>query len=87
MGFLLNSNGVPTTGMPVRKVQIGQVWKQDATGDSYLVTKVYTEALATVAVLRKTGSENESVVRVRVQRAGPTQTLPGYSPEHGEDNI
>ncbi len=87
MGFPLNSDGVSTTGMPVRKVQIGQVWKQDATGDSYLVTKVYSEALSTVAVLRKTGSENQSVVRVRVQRADPGQTLPGFTSEQGDDNI
>src|SRR5260370_41349674 len=87
MRFLLNSHGVPTTGMPVRKVQIGQVWKQDASGDSYLVTKIYTEALATVAVLRKTGSENQSVVRVKGQRADPGQTPPGFTSEQGDDHL
>ncbi len=87
MAFLLNSNGVPATEMPVRKVQIGQVWKQDGTGDTYLVTKLYTEALATMAILRKTGAEKQSVVRVKVQQAGAGQTLPGFSSEHSEDNF
>ena len=87
MAFLLHSNGVLTTGMPVRKVQIGQVWKQDVTGDTYLVTRLYAEALATMAILRKTGAESEPFVRVKVQQAGAGQTLPGFAPEHGEDNL
>ena len=45
--------------MAVRQVQIGQVWKNIETGDTYLVTKVYSEGLATFAVLRKTGAEAE----------------------------
>lgn len=87
MAFLLHSNGVLATGMPVRKVQIGQVWKQEGTGDTYLVTKLYGEALATMAILRKIGAENESPVKVKVQQAGNGQTLPGFAPEHGEDNL
>jgi len=73
--------------MPVRKVQIGQVWKQDGTDDTYLVTKLYGEALATMAILRKVGVENQSPVKVKVQQAGTGQTLPGFAPEHGEDNL
>ena len=73
--------------MPVRKVQIGQVWKQDGTGDTYLVTKLYAEALATMAILRKIGAENQLPVKVKVQQAGTGQTLPGFAPEHGEDNL
>jgi hypothetical protein len=42
--------------VPVKKIQVGQVWKNDATGDSFLVTKIYNEALTSFAVLRKTGS-------------------------------
>ena len=87
MAFLLHSNGVLATGMPVRKVQIGQVWKQDGTGDTYLVTKLYDEALATMAILRKIGAENQPPVKVKVQQAGTGQTLPGFAPEHGEDNL
>ena len=65
--------------MPARKIQIGQVWKKDATGESYLVTKVYNEALATYAVLRKAGAENERAEKVKVDHHGPTNLLPGFS--------
>ena len=64
--------------MPVHKIQVGQVWKKNDTGHNYLVTKVYSEALATFAVLRKTGAEEEDRLRVKVERAGETQTLPGF---------
>ncbi len=65
--------------MSVRRIQIGQVWKKNETGETYLVTKLYTEALATMAVLRKTGAETEALLRVKVGRTGDAQTLPGFS--------
>jgi hypothetical protein len=64
--------------MPVRKIQVGQVWKKDGTGEEFLVTKVYSEALATYAMLRMAESEGDARVRVRVERAADGQTLPGY---------
>lgn len=73
--------------MPVRRVQIGQVWKNDATGETFLITKIYTEALASVAVLRKTGHENDAVLRVHIANAGAAQTLPGYSPTQDFENL
>ena len=65
--------------MPVRKIQVGQVWKKEDTSETFLVTKVYNEALATFAVLRKTGAETEPPVRVKVSNAGTAQSLPGFS--------
>jgi hypothetical protein len=65
--------------MPVKQIQVGQVWKKDDGGESFLITKVYSEALATYAVLRKTGAETEPPVRVKVSRSGAAQTLPGFS--------
>jgi hypothetical protein len=65
--------------MPVRRVQIGQQWKKNGTGETFLVTKLYTEALATFATLRKAGAETEPIVRVKVERLGDSQTLPGFS--------
>ena len=65
--------------MAAGRIQIGQVWRKNESGETYLVTKVYTEALATFAVLRKTGAESEAMLRVRVERAGDAQTLPGFS--------
>jgi len=65
--------------MPVQRIQIGQVWRKNETGETYLVTKLYTQALATFAVLRKTGAETEALLRVKVERAGEVQNLPGFS--------
>jgi hypothetical protein len=65
--------------VPARKIQVGQVWKKEDTGDSYLITKVYNEALATYAVLRKAGAENERAEKVKVDRRGPISLLPGFS--------
>ena len=66
--------------MPVAKIQIGQLWKHEKTGEIFLVTRVYSEALATMAVLRKSGAENEALIRVKVDRVPGGQNLPGYLP-------
>jgi hypothetical protein len=65
--------------VPAKKVQVGQVWKKEGTSETYLVTKVYNEALATFAVLRKTGAETDPPIRVKVTRSGATQDLPGFA--------
>ena len=65
--------------MPIRRIQIGQLWKKDGSGETYLVTKLYTEALTTIAVLRKAGAETESMLRIKVECVGHQQTLPGFA--------
>jgi len=69
------------------RIQIGQVWRQVETGQTFLVTRVYTEALATIAVLRRTGAENEAMLRVKVERSGSSQTLPGFDMAHDSESI
>ena len=64
--------------MSVRRILIGQVWKKENTEETYLVTKIYNEALATFAVLRKTGAETEAILRVRITREADTQSIPGF---------
>ena len=73
--------------MPVSKIQIGQLWKKDDTADTYLVTRVYSEALSTMAVLRKSGAENEPLIRVKVGRTADGQTLPGFSPAQEDERM
>jgi len=63
--------------MAARKIQVGQVWKKEGTGQEFLVTKVFSEALATYAMLTQAGAE-DSRVRVKVERNAEGQTLPGY---------
>jgi len=65
--------------VPAKKVQVGQVWKKDDSGDTFLITKIYSEALATFAVLRKTGSESEPPIRIKVAKTGATANLPGFT--------
>ena len=66
--------------MSVPKIQIGQLWKKDGTGDTYLVTRLYSEALSTMVILRKSGSEEEALTRVRAARTPTGQNIPGFSP-------
>jgi hypothetical protein len=61
------------------QIRIGQVWKKVGTAETFLVTKLYNEALTTIAVLRPTGAATESMVRVRVERRPDGHVLPGYS--------
>jgi hypothetical protein len=69
--------------MAVQKIQIGQVWRKVGTEETFLVTKLYNEALSTIAVLRPTGAATESLIRVRVERLGESQGLPGYDMAQG----
>ena len=73
--------------MPARKIQIGQVWKKDDSGENFLITKVYNEALATFAVLRKAGAETEPPVRVKVSRAAQGISLPGFTYTQESDDF
>jgi hypothetical protein len=58
---------------------VGQVWKKDDSGESFLVTKIYNEALATFAVLRKAGAESERPIRIKVAHSGQAVSLPGFT--------
>lgn len=73
--------------MPVKKIQVGQVWKKDEGGETFLVTKVYNEALATYALLRKTGAENEPPIRLKVSKAGAAASLLGFTYTQESDDF
>ena len=68
--------------MSVKSILLGQVWRNDADGQNYLVTKVYSEVFTQYAMLRKAVADAASAdsVRVKVQKsADETVTLPGYT--------
>ena len=68
--------------MATQNIRIGQVWKRIGTEETFLVTKLYTEALSTIAVLRPTGAAmqtTQTMIRVRVERRGESQGLPGFA--------
>ena len=85
--ILQDSFGKTTAEMSVSKVQVGQVWKKAGSDESFLVTRLYSEALATFAVLRPAGKETAAVLRVKVQRRGLGQALPGFSMAQDSDEF
>ena len=74
--------------MGVSKLQVGQLWKKDGTKDIYLVTRLFSEALSTMVILRKSGSEGEAQIRVRVERAADgAHSIPGFSPAQEDEKF
>ncbi|MSO20182.1 MAG: hypothetical protein EXQ56_06895 [Acidobacteria bacterium] len=71
--------------MAVKKILLGQVWRKNDTGDTYLVTKLYSEVFATYAMLRNT--KGEQVLRVKVEKQGDLSTLPGYTYTQDESSM
>ncbi|OFW20584.1 MAG: hypothetical protein A3H27_16800 [Acidobacteria bacterium RIFCSPLOWO2_02_FULL_59_13] len=63
--------------MSVRKILLGQVWRKDATNETFLVTKLYSEVFSTYAVLRKIGGEE--LLRIKVEKQGDSALLPGFT--------
>lgn len=78
--MLAGASRVEGANMAISKISIGQLWKKDGTEDTYLVTRLYTEALSTIVVLRKSGSEGEALLRVKAEQTPKGQGLPGFSP-------
>jgi len=62
-----------------RSIQLGQVWRSDATGDDWLVTRVHAELFDAYAVLRKAAGPEPEVQHIKVARSDEGVTLPGFS--------
>ena len=67
--------------MAVKDIKLGQVWRQDATGQDHLVTKVYSEVFTQYAMLRPAGIEapDAPTVRLKVVKTPEGAALPGYT--------
>jgi hypothetical protein len=67
--------------MAVKDIRLGQVWRNDADGRDYLVTKLYNEVFTQYAILRHATSDaaETDTVRVKVAKSGESATLPGYT--------
>ena len=67
--------------MAVKSIKLGQVWRQDETGQDHLVTKVYNEVFTQYAVLRRAevNAPNSPTVKVKVAKSEDGVTLPGFS--------
>ena len=67
--------------MPVKSIQLGQVWRQDESGQDYLVTKVYSEVFSQYAMLRpaEATAPDAPTVRVKAVKGPDGFSLPGYT--------
>jgi hypothetical protein len=65
----------------VNSIQLGQVWRSDADGQDYLVTKVYNELFTQWAMLRLAGitAPEAPTVRIKVTKSPQGAALPGYT--------
>jgi hypothetical protein len=65
----------------VKSIQLGQVWRSEADGQDYLVTKMYSEVFSQFAVLRPAGlsAPDAPTRRVKVAKNSDGASLPGYT--------
>jgi hypothetical protein len=63
----------------VATIQLGQLWKLNETGDTWLVTKIYSEVFASFAVLRRVGGTDADVRRIKVEKTDDGVSLPGFT--------
>jgi hypothetical protein len=74
-GMIPRKVGFPV--MAVAKVQPGQVWCQEGTEENWLVTKVYSEAFTSYAMLRKVSGDSD-VRRLKIVKSADGVALPGF---------
>lgn len=65
--------------MAVSTIQLGQLWTLNDSGDTWMVTKIYSEAFSSYAMVRKVGGTDADVRRVKVEKSTEGVTLPGFS--------
>ena len=72
---------VTLSAMPVKSIQLGQVWRNDKEGKNYLVTKVYSEVFTQYAMLRQADAQaaTTDTIRVKVTKSADGATLPGFT--------
>ncbi|MEW5975324.1 MAG: hypothetical protein AB1898_05890 [Acidobacteriota bacterium] len=65
--------------MQVKKVASGQMWKNEETGEIFVVTSLYRDVLASFAVLRTVNNSNgDGNRRARVIKTPAGETLTGF---------
>ena len=67
--------------MAVKSLLLGQVWRQDSSGQNFLITKLYNEVFSQWAILRPADSTAATTEtrRIKVQKTGEGVSLPGYT--------
>ena len=57
-----------------------------APADTYLVTRLYNEALSTIVILRKSGAEEEALIAFKPTHPSG-QNIPGFSPAQEDEKF
>jgi hypothetical protein len=67
--------------MAVKSLQLGQVWRQDSSGQNFLITKLYNEVFSQWAILRPADSSAATTEtrRIKVHKTPEGVGLPGYT--------
>jgi hypothetical protein len=67
--------------MAVKFIQLGQVWRNDESGQTFLVTKLYNEVFTQYAILRRADgtATTTDTTRVKVLKTNDGATLPGFT--------
>ena len=67
--------------MAVKLIKLGQVWRNDKSGQDFLVTKLYSEVFTQYAVLRpaEVTAPDAPTVRVKVAKSADGAALPGFT--------
>jgi len=65
--------------MGISGLQLGQVWRENETGQDFLITKVYQELFNSYAVLRKVDDIAEDVRRVKVEKSPDGISIAGFT--------
>ncbi len=67
--------------MAVKAIQLGQVWRNDESGLTFLVTKLYNEVFTQYAILRRADgtATTTDTTRVKVLKTADGATLPGFT--------
>ena len=65
----------------VKAIQLGQVWRDDASGKNFLITKVYNELFTQYAMLRPADvtAPIADTLRIKVAKTDEGVALPGYT--------
>jgi hypothetical protein len=81
LGTLEPSSQFRKIFVAVKSIQLGQVWRQDTSGQDYLVTKVYSEVFSQFAVLRpaEVTAPDAPTVKVKVAKSAVGASLPGFT--------
>jgi len=54
------------------------VWCREGTEENWLVTKIYSEAFTSYAMLRKVGGGDHDVRRLKILKSADGIVLPGF---------